>query len=124
MYCKYCGRQIDDDSIYCRHCGRMIETNEGFLNSQLINHLPTRINDKHIDFSHYLTKDKLLQSTRKTLNFIWKVLKTIALVLVGLIAYTVVGFVMSPLIALFNFDIPSLGFFDKIEEVWKQNKSK
>lgn len=22
MYCKYCGKQIDDDSIFCRFCGK------------------------------------------------------------------------------------------------------
>jgi uncharacterized membrane protein YvbJ len=21
MYCKKCGKKIDDDSIYCTHCG-------------------------------------------------------------------------------------------------------
>ncbi len=24
MYCKYCGKQIDDDSCYCRHCGKNV----------------------------------------------------------------------------------------------------
>lgn len=22
MYCKYCGHQIDSDSIFCKHCGK------------------------------------------------------------------------------------------------------
>ena len=24
MYCKYCGKQIDDDSVYCRYCGKKV----------------------------------------------------------------------------------------------------
>lgn len=26
MYCKYCGQQIDDDSVFCKHCGKSLET--------------------------------------------------------------------------------------------------
>lgn len=26
MYCKYCGQQIDEDSIFCKHCGKTQET--------------------------------------------------------------------------------------------------
>lgn len=22
MYCKHCGKEIDDNSIYCKHCGK------------------------------------------------------------------------------------------------------
>ena len=25
MYCKYCGKQIADDSRFCQHCGEKIE---------------------------------------------------------------------------------------------------
>jgi hypothetical protein len=24
MYCKYCGKQIDDDSVFCQHCGKSL----------------------------------------------------------------------------------------------------
>lgn len=24
MYCRYCGKQIDDNSIYCEHCGKQV----------------------------------------------------------------------------------------------------
>ena len=24
MYCKYCGKAIDDDSVFCKHCGKVI----------------------------------------------------------------------------------------------------
>ena len=27
MYCKYCGKQIDDDSVYCRYCGKKVGEN-------------------------------------------------------------------------------------------------
>ena len=22
MYCRYCGKEIDDDAVYCRYCGK------------------------------------------------------------------------------------------------------
>jgi len=25
MYCKHCGKPIDDDSTFCCHCGRKVE---------------------------------------------------------------------------------------------------
>lgn len=25
MYCKYCGNQIDDDSVFCLKCGKQVE---------------------------------------------------------------------------------------------------
>lgn len=28
MYCKYCGKQIDDDSVYCRYCGKKVVENK------------------------------------------------------------------------------------------------
>lgn len=27
MYCKYCGKKIDDDSIFCSYCGKNISKN-------------------------------------------------------------------------------------------------
>ena len=31
MYCKYCGKQIDDDSSFCKYCGKVLE-NSTFSN--------------------------------------------------------------------------------------------
>ena len=28
MYCKHCGKQLDDDSIYCKYCGKTQEPTE------------------------------------------------------------------------------------------------
>lgn len=29
MYCKYCGKELEEDSVYCRYCGsRLVELNE------------------------------------------------------------------------------------------------
>ncbi len=28
MYCKYCGKQIADDSRFCQHCGKSLATVE------------------------------------------------------------------------------------------------
>ena len=27
MFCKYCGKKIDDDSIYCMFCGKKLKKN-------------------------------------------------------------------------------------------------
>lgn len=34
MYCKYCGSQIDNDSVFCSHCGKQITEVEPIENSQ------------------------------------------------------------------------------------------
>ena len=28
MYCRYCDKQIEDDSIFCRHCGKNVNENQ------------------------------------------------------------------------------------------------
>ena len=28
MYCKFCGKEIDDDSKFCKHCGKQLEENK------------------------------------------------------------------------------------------------
>ena len=28
VYCKYCGRQIDDDSLFCSYCGKKLKTDD------------------------------------------------------------------------------------------------
>lgn len=33
MYCRFCGREIEDDSIFCRFCGRTITDENGELNT-------------------------------------------------------------------------------------------
>lgn len=38
MYCKYCGKKIDDDSLFCQYCGRrIVSTNIIARNQSLIN---------------------------------------------------------------------------------------
>ncbi len=34
MYCKYCGKKVDDDSIYCMYCGKQID-------------IPSKISDEY-----------------------------------------------------------------------------
>lgn len=119
MYCKYCGKSIDNDSIYCRCCGKQIQGERDFIKQISMFCVPS---DKNFEFSCFsrirITKEKLLGF----LYFIWKVLKTIVIAIIGLVLYIFVGFIMSPFIALFNAEIPSLGFFDEIEKTWKKKK--
>ena len=28
MYCKYCGKVLEDDSMFCNHCGKSLGTNQ------------------------------------------------------------------------------------------------
>ena len=32
MYCKNCGKKIDDDSKFCRFCGEKTDAQENFTN--------------------------------------------------------------------------------------------
>lgn len=32
MYCKYCGKQIQEDSVFCPHCGKRIDGEREFAN--------------------------------------------------------------------------------------------
>lgn len=33
MYCKHCGKQIDDNSTFCNHCGKqLVEKKKSPLN--------------------------------------------------------------------------------------------
>ena len=45
MYCKYCGKQIDDDSVFCQYCGKSLS---GIIQSS--NHLKSFIK-RHFVFS-------------------------------------------------------------------------
>ncbi len=31
MYCKYCGKEIDEDSSFCKHCGKQLEEKRSFV---------------------------------------------------------------------------------------------
>lgn len=120
MFCKYCGKPIDDDSIFCRYCGQQICDGGHSFRRLLANTIIACKEDKRHKLSKiHITKEHFL----RVLNFIWKVIKTIALAFVGLIIYLIVGFLMSPFIALFNAEIPSLGFFDEIEKIWKREEN-
>jgi len=33
MYCKFCGKEISDDSEFCRNCGKRISENNGSSNT-------------------------------------------------------------------------------------------
>lgn len=41
MYCKYCGKQIDDDSNFCKYCGKSLNDAVNLL-SPLIGHFKQR----------------------------------------------------------------------------------
>lgn len=119
MYCKYCGKSIDNDSIYCWYCGKQIEGERGNFKPTSMFCAPSKTNCESYCFSRIrITKEQLLEY----LYFIWKVLKTIVIAIIGLIAYIFVGFIMSPFMALFSVEMPSLGIFDEIEKIWKKEK--
>ena len=119
MFCKYCGRPVDNDSIYCRYCGRQIEKDNKSCKSASMNNLLIRKDSDACSISQIcITKEYLF----RILDFTWKALKTIVLAIAGLFAYILVGLFMSPFIALFNVEIPSLGFFDEIVKIWKKEK--
>ena len=40
MYCKHCGREIDDNSSYCKYCGKAqdnrVSTSNGTVNDTIV----------------------------------------------------------------------------------------
>lgn len=34
MYCKYCGKEIEDDSSFCKHCGKPLDSNRKALTNK------------------------------------------------------------------------------------------
>lgn len=40
MYCKHCGREIDDNSSFCKYCGKAQDNRVSISNGQIITNLP------------------------------------------------------------------------------------
>lgn len=61
MYCKQCGKQIEDDSNFCRHCGvsvRFVPTTlEADLFDQRIAHIESRMFPEEASCVNYLVVD-------------------------------------------------------------------
>jgi len=118
MYCKYCGQPIDDDSTFCSHCGKNITVSGNIYRP---NHLITQF--KGSVFKNIIDKDVAVCRIKSIINVIWKIIKTIWWIIIGIIAFFVVGFFMAPFIALFNAEFPDLGIIDQIENIWKKDKT-
>lgn len=119
MFCKYCGKIIDDDSRFCRFCGEDISSSNSLLYSTEKTHIANKSirNDK-----------RLIEKWNKATNYIkpkfvwiWKVIKTIGLIIVGITAWTIIGVFYAPFIALFNAEIPDLGIFEDIQKIWRKD---
>ena len=122
MFCRYCGKPIADDSIFCQYCGSNISV-DGLSN----NLKPKKI--LRIKASYYskiwscFKWSDIVSSINKIAIFIWKVIHSIFVIIVMIMAYTTIGFIMAPLIAMFNAQIPSLGMSSMLVNIWKKKKS-
>lgn len=114
MYCKYCGHQIDEDSTFCCHCGKNITVTENKKNNN------SKIIVSHLKIDN-TQKNDIICKIKSVLIVIWKVIRTIWWILIGIIVYTVMGFIMAPLIAMFNADFPETGISKRIENIWKKD---
>ncbi|MCF2635105.1 zinc-ribbon domain-containing protein [Prevotellamassilia timonensis] len=119
MYCKYCGKLIDDDSIYCRYCGKDVTANGHNLTTISTDIKLSSFTEK---IKYKERKERCINYLKPKLIFSWKVLKTVVFAIGGLFAWIVVGFIYAPFIALFNADIPKLGIFEEIEKIWKKEE--
>ena len=54
MYCKYCGRIIDDDSKYCVNCGNNMNNDNSI--KEITKSLMTDTGEKWKDFSKRMIK--------------------------------------------------------------------
>ena len=119
MYCKYCGKLIDDDSIYCRYCGKDVTSNGTYAPVNFIEVKEASFISK-IRSSEQ--KKMLVNYAKPKLAFSWKVLKTIGFVITGIIMWIVLGMLFAPLSALFNMKAPDVGIWDEIEKLWKKEE--
>ena len=57
MFCKYCGKEIDDDSIYCGYCGKRVKGEEN--NTQEEKYTLVSIEDTKKEEQEQIEKEKL-----------------------------------------------------------------
>ena len=58
MYCKECGKQIDDDSKFCSHCGtRLVTEIPKTVTFQTTNEINSYNKDKSVDTSSIKIKE-------------------------------------------------------------------
>lgn len=117
MYCRFCGNPIIDGC--CQKCSGGAASNLFYerLNKGLNSHEQTKsIIPRKIDLG------KILSYITIGLNYIWKVIRSIFIILWIIITYTIIGFFMAPLFALFNADFPDLGLSEHLIKIWRKNK--
>lgn len=66
MYCKHCGKEIDDDSKFCNHCGKPQNdrnvSSKGFLSKKTIKELAITIFFMIVIVSFFIAVDSNLRS--------------------------------------------------------------
>lgn len=120
MFCRYCGKPIAEDSVFCQFCGNKVGL-EVFNN----NKNPKLVKDRFYSAKLISTFKwaNIASSMRKAAIFVWKVIRSIFVIIGMIIIYTIVGFFMAPFIALFNAEFPSLGMSDILVDIWKKKKT-
>ena len=124
MYCKHCGKIIDEDSSFCRYCGKNVMVDQGI--TPFTNDIPIaskRISMFVQSLKNETAKEDIIRRIKSIIFLMWKIMRTTAWVILAIITHLIVGFFMSPFIALFNVEYPDLGFSEKIESIWKKEKN-
>lgn len=106
MFCKYCGKEIDNGTKFCPYCGKMQDdspVNDLIVNQSVIN--PNKFVDKSA-----IDKTSGLYKTIKIFLFIGIFISFITFAVSGLcIMYVSFILIFLPFVALFNFYINSMG---------------
>lgn len=68
MYCKYCGKPIDDDSTFCKYCGKSLN-----LKDNSIVEIDTCTEDKEKEpLDKVLDKPGEIKTKKKSYFFVWE----------------------------------------------------
>ncbi len=61
MFCRYCGKEIEDDSVFCRYCGRELKKDQNLGNDEAPVSRPKKMSLKTI--IKYIMEHKNLRET-------------------------------------------------------------
>ncbi len=86
MFCKYCGKQIDDNSTFCNFCGKNLTSSiQGTSNGTSMNGIANNAKWESIESNQdksAMPSMKQQNNSSETINIVWEVIKWLAIIYV------------------------------------------